>query len=251
MTESLSPSADGGIRGRALLSPVFLIAAGVFVVAGFGLEPVLQRLEARYRKEPIAIRRPLAQLDAARLPSFIPTHRPPKFSGVLRDVGTDEILLKNFEFRQGQGPGRDVILFVTYYADPNDKVPHTPEVCYRQSDTIIEQFTTTTLEVPALASQHPQIQAHMLIMRQPKSTAAIVYLFAVSGEFKYDREQVRWVLGRPGLKRGYFSKIEAISPFAVGEDPSQAIERSRRMLQEALPVLVEDHYPLVTSLAQP
>jgi len=69
------------------------------------------------------------------------------------------------------------------------------------------------------------------------------YLFCASGEFCCRRDQVRWIIGRPGDRYVYFSKIEAIIAYAHERDRPYALEVCQRLLSEALPVLVAEYFP--------
>jgi hypothetical protein len=51
------------------------------------------------------------------------------------------------------------------------------------------------------------------------------------------------VVGRPGDRYVYFSKIEAIAAFTHEFERQEAIELCRDILREGLPALVADHYP--------
>jgi hypothetical protein len=134
-------------------------------------------------------------------------------------------------------------LFVTYYNDPGDKVAHTPEICARQGGAEVKGLTTTVLETPELAPKYPQLTAHLVNLEWLDHNRIIIYVFIVEGEIVYTREQVRWVIAMPGHHYTYFAKIEAVVRYPLDADPVPAIECSKKLLREALPVLIKTYLP--------
>lgn len=229
--------------GRSLLSARFLLLVIILVLAAVGLRPGMLALAKRYEKEPIAIRRPLKEFDISHLPSFRDGWKFARRKAPIEDLGTDEYVQIAFT---KENPSEDLLyamLFVTYYSDPRDKVPHTPEVCNRQAGNIVKKMTTITIDTPELAPEHPQIKANLLILQRPRDNSADIYLFCVEGEFRRSREQVRWIIGKPGNRHVYFSKIEVAAAYPTGGDPTQAIEVCKKLLREALPILLAEHFP--------
>jgi len=228
---------------RPLITPVFVVCAVILSAAAVGLRPGMAALAEHYRKQSIALRRPLQDFDPSRLPSFRASLAEPPVDSSFEEAGTDDYLVIGLEELGARGPDRAAFLFVTYYSDPDDKVPHTPEVCYRQTGVVVESMTTITIDTPDLAPDHPRINARLLILRRTRSQLALIYVFCVNGEFRCERTQVRWMAAWPGDRYVYFSKVEAITYYELGADPTPAIERSKKLLREALTVLVTDHYP--------
>ena len=159
--------------------------------------------------------------------------------------------LDGYRGRTPAGTAGHAFLFVTYYSDPEDKVPHTPEVCYRQVGTVIRDSRTVTVDTPALLPEHGNITARSLRAEQKSTNGVIVYCFCANGEFYFDRNQVRWAISWPGDRYVYFSKIEAAAPYDAGEDPGPALQRAKTLLGEALSVLLSEHYPRTADLTGP
>ncbi len=233
---------------RSLLSPVFVVSA--FIVAGMaiGLRPVVGALREHYRKESISLRRPLAEFDFFRLPSFREGKMELGFKIPYQDIGTDELMIRPVLEKGGGAGSRPTLLFVTYYSDPDDTVPHTPDVCYRQGGAVIMGLSTIKLDVPGLEGQEKQIEVRLVRARQPQTDRAIIFVFYANGRFYVDRNQVRWSITWPGYKYVYFSKIEATATFPRGSDASEAIERCKKLMSEVVPVLLAEHYPRTEDL---
>jgi len=236
---------SGRSATRELLSPVFLSGVLLLIAAAIGLRPMMSALDQHYRKKSIDLRRRLVEFDATGLPSFYLAADPVARDVPLDDVGTEDLLFIRLEDRKARSGAAEAMLFVTYYSDPDDKVPHTPEVCYRQGGAVVEEMRTITLDTPELAPEHPRIDARFLRMSQRGGAdkVIVVYVFHVNGEFRYDREQVRWLIAWPGDPYSYFSKVEAVVHYPPGADPAIAAERATRLLREALPSLLTRYYP--------
>lgn len=233
---------------RSLFSPVFILSVVVFLAAAFGLDPAADALIDYYSKESIGLRKSLDDFDAAALPSFRHLSGRGGFAPILEteELGTDDWLNLVFEEQNGQQPAddrHDVLLFVTYYSDPRDQVAHTPEVCYRQAGAVVEGITTISVETPDLAPETCEVPARRLEIEEGGHKLILVYFFCCNGKFYHDREQVRVAIGWPGDKYVYFSKVEAVTAWPAGMSRTEAMERCQRLLGEALPILVNEHFP--------
>jgi len=221
----------------------FALAAGLLVTAAVGLRPGLNALADYYGKEPIDLRRSLDQFDPSRLPSFHQGWTFKFHSASERDVGTAEYAHVSFTNQDKTREPKRAELFVTYYNNPQDKVPHTPDVCSRQSGAVVEQMYVMPIKSLQEDSKHPPIEARCIMLREKEYKMVDVYLFCVEGKFRYSRNQVRWVLGIPGNQYSYFSKIEAAAVYPLNGDPAVALETCKTILREALPILLSEFLP--------
>ena len=238
-------------RASSWASPPFVACVIILTFSAVGLRPLVGMLKDRYRKESIDIRLPLQRFDVSRLPSFRQSRDASAF--FLEEAsdearGTAEYVSLSLQEKEPADAAGHAFLFVTYYSDPKDKVPHTPEVCYRQVGTVIRDIQTVTVDTPALMPEHASIRARLLAVEQSNTNGVIAYCFCVNGEFYFDRNQVRWAISCPGDKYIYFSKIEAAAPYDAGEDPEPALQLAKKLLSEALPVLLSEHYPKTADL---
>jgi hypothetical protein len=231
---------------RRLITGQFLFSAIILVTAAVWLHPVTAKLSAKYDKKPISIRRPLKELDMSRLPTFRSGWSQNKIILQPQDIGTSEYAYISMTKKGTLYKFQETVLFVTYYSNPQDKVPHTPDVCYRQAGATVNKLSTIDINVPELAGKYPEIKCRMVIMEQKEIGIVDIYVFFVEGKFRYTREQARWIIGKPGNQYTYFSKIEAVSYFQVSQisdESGNAIERCKTLLIEALPVLLSEYYP--------
>jgi hypothetical protein len=226
---------------RSLLSARFLLATFVLVFAATGLRPGMRALAEYYEKESIAPRRPLKEFEVSSLPSFRDGW---EFTTdtISEATGTDEFVFTYLK-RNGEEP-YVANLFVTYYSEPRDKVPHSPDVCYRQGGAVIKKMTTIMVDTPQLAPEHPQTEVNMLILQMAEGHEQIVlFCFCVEGEFTCKRDAARWLIGKPGNRYTYFSKIETASSYVPGEDQTKAVDSCKKLFGEALGVLVAEYFP--------
>lgn len=232
------------IRPASIASPVYSVAVLIVVAAAVGLRSGVAALAEHYTKQTIAVRRPLADFPVFRLTAFKPmADISSDVIPLQEDLGTEEYARFVVQEKDAQGGAGAVQLFVTYYSDPRDRVPHTPEVCYRQSGAVVRSQKLVTLDTPELAPETPQIQVRQIVFQKKPLDMIVLYVFCANGEFLHDRQQVRWKSAMPGDKYIYFSKIEAIAAQMPNEDLSAPIERCKLLLRQALPVLAQEHFP--------
>ncbi|MBN2271424.1 MAG: exosortase-associated EpsI family protein [Sedimentisphaerales bacterium] len=241
----MSRSANGLRLLRSLFSAAFLLSAAVLAIAAVGLRPGVRALAERYAKEPIAVRKPLSEFDTSRLPSFAEGWTrediPPE------EIETDEFAIIRLTRRNiAQGP-KEVVLFVTYYSDPKSKVPHTPDVCYRQGGAILKEMKNITIDVPGLARGR-EVKARLLLFEQQTYNQAVIFCFFADGRFRHSREQVRWLIGMPGNRHVYFSKIETAANYPKDASPDSAVELCKTLFREAVPLLISEHFPTIEQL---
>lgn len=235
--------------GCSLLSVHFLFSALILVLAAAALRPSIAVLAKHYTKKTIPIRRSLKEFDVFRLPLFqygwVKSDILPESLGV-ESIGTNEYAIIKLTRKDPDKVPQRMVLFISYYSNPNDKVPHTPDVCYRQMGAIVKKMTTITLDTPELAPQYSQIQANLLIfqMQEPKCDQVVIYCFCVEGQIRHSREQTRWVIAKPGNRYSYFSKIEVVANYPVGGDNTQVIETCKTAFREALQILLTEYLPL-------
>ena len=180
-------TAPSGKTGRSVLPLPFLICAIILAGTALWLRQGMVKISVMMQKEPIALRKPLNQFDRSRLKSFRRPTFPSDTKLDFEAIGTKDALCEQYISVDPELGTDPVELFVTYYSDPKDKVPHTPEVCYRQVDTSVESMTSITIDTPGLAPKHPAIDVRRLVLSQQGSKAVILYLFYTNGRTYYDR----------------------------------------------------------------
>ena len=224
----------------------FVLSAVLLAAAALGLRPAMAALGRHYTKEPARVRRPLREFDISCLSSFQEGWAA-KLVETEAEIETEEYALVTLKNKYPTGGADSGYLLVTYYDNPRDKVPHSPDVCYRQAGGTVKQKTAVSLDIPGI--QGP-VKATLLVMDMKLCDRVVVYLFVVEGEFRRTRGQVRWVLGVPDNKYAYFAKIEASFACPSGADPTVAIRTAERLLGESVPILMKEYLPDAGQLAR-
>ena len=235
-------------RARRFFSPMFIVSTVLLLLATTALPIGLDALSEYYSKEPIQLRRSLDLFDTAGMPSFQLVLGEGDFVSLTKEpeIETDEWFALTFEEKAAPAHGQestDTFLFVTYYSDPRNQVAHTPEVCYRQGGATVHLITSIPVNTPDLVPSAAKIDAKLLEIEQGGKYMILLYVFYCNGRFYKDREQVRFAIGWPGDRYIYFSKIETLTGWRMGTDRQVAIDRCKRLLSEALTLLVKEHYP--------
>ena len=231
-----------------LLGNVRMISSLVILIfIATGLRPTMDALGRRFEKRSAHIRKSLDEFDTFRLPSFRDGWKHDRLDHSGDDVGTDEYVSVTFYPKSAI---KDFYshMVVTYYCDPKDKVPHTPDVCYRQMGAVVKKMMPVVVDVPELGPERSRVEATMLFLELPTVDKVVIFGFYVEGQFRKTRSQVRLAMGMPGKRRTYFSKFEANSDHEPGSSPDEAIELCKTIIREALPILVSEHFPTAEQL---
>lgn len=200
-------------------------------------------LAKHYAKEAIDLRRSLEEFRAAELPGYRRVPREIDLQTTAYDLGTEQWFMIPI-IETGAGPTEtDLIFFVTYYSDPRDQVPHTPETCYRQAGALVTSLTDVRVPTPGLGPETPAIDVRQLHLDSQGIRQVLVYTFCCNGDFYSDRQAVRWRIGLPGERYTYFSKVEAVTRVPEGVDPEAQVERITRLLVEGVTLMQRDYYP--------
>ena len=226
-------------------SRLFLVSLVLLVAAGAVVPTLVASLQERFGKLPIEIRRTLHEFDVHAMPSFQFIEGVRVIGSGPEWVGTEEMFTHAFEPREwdvagGERPG--VILFVTYYSDPNDTIPHTPEVCYRQAGGEVRRMITVPFEVPG--RDDGPFQAYALDIGVGDANYTVVYFFYHNGRIMHDRERLRFIMSMPGDRHTYFSKLESAIVRLPSLSFEDSIEPCLDLLIESLAELAGDHFPL-------
>ncbi len=225
----------------------FWIPLGLLTVSALGLRPGLDQLAKRYTKLPAELRKPLQEFDITHLPMVSPEWKVVPAPEYLGGIGTQDVALIKLQPVESKRIPSYLTLFITYYNQPGDKVPHTPDVCARQGGAILSKQERIQLHLPDSLSAQSPIPVNLLRLHETHFDSIVLFLFSVEGQFKAGRNQVRWALAKPGNRLTYFSKIEVVASFPPGDDNPQteqmALEACCQLLREALVLLLQEHFP--------
>ncbi len=224
------------------LSFNFIFSCVILVFAATGLRPMLKSLSRHYKKDTIAINRHLKLLNPASLTSIAGSWDFEQRDQSVEDIGTSEyvyVKLKNFKNNALVVGGE---FFVSYYSDPNNKVGHTPDVCYRQVGAVVEKISVVDIPVPGTSEK---IKANLIIFHWPqyRFSEVAIYNFRVEGTFKHSRHSVRMMLGKPGNRFTYFGQIKVGVYFPYKGDSVEAERQCKKIFAELACLVAEEYFP--------
>jgi hypothetical protein len=169
---------------------------------------------------------------------------------VLNALGTKmyiQWLMKDDSKGRNLKPEDYITLFVTYYTGSPDQVPHVPEECYLGGGYQKKEDRLLEVAIPALG-EGVHIPVHFLLFEREsmfkREQRVVLYTFNVNGQFKAERNDVRFILGNPLEKYAYFSKVEL--SFGLGQklpEIEDALSSGERFLRKVIPILVQEHWP--------
>ncbi len=232
---------------RGLIAPQFLVCALLLGGAAAGLTATARKLGVWFQKHPLPLKRPLSELDKEALAPYRFLRSQLIKAEMLDSLGTKEYIQWLLEDPgvPANDPRRVMVLFVTYYTGMRDPVPHVPEVCYLGGGF---KRQASRAEMVRIEELHADIALRATTFLRSgmasRQETTVIYTFNSNGSFTPDRERVRVWMSNPFEKYGYYSKVEVTCAGGDrGAGPEKAIEAAKKLLQEALPLLVRDHWP--------
>lgn len=237
---------------RSYLQPAFLICAAVLVLSRVVMpKPV--------KKVPLPLKKSLNLLNEKALAPYKVVNKTEiQNQEVLKSLGTRDYI--QWILEDTNAPVDSTVhkcqLFITYYDLP-DRVPHVPEECYTgrgnqrlTSDSVIFEININNTK--------RKIPARYLVFASTKSNYwgmdtrfPVLYLFNVNESYANSREEARFALNKNIFsKNSYFSKVEwkffnirFNKPIYPSKE--EAIGASQKLLRVILPILEEEHWPIL------
>jgi len=122
------------------LTVLFLLGAALF------LRPAVNSLSKAYQKSPAKLRKSMKEFSPLSLPNFKTGWKISYQNAQIEDLGTDQYLHILFDRINKNVEPQHMELFLTYYNNPEDKVPHTPDVCSRQAGAVTKEISSIDLK---------------------------------------------------------------------------------------------------------
>jgi hypothetical protein len=233
------------------------MCAAILLTAAVAKEAVIRVLGVQMVKQPIALQKPLEEMDAAVLMPFEVVNRSRiENRDVLGSLGTEEYLQWVLEDTEAEpaSPTRYCSLFITYYTGNPDRVPHVPDECYVGGGNQRDKGGTVSIEVPRAAGNQKLGFQYVVFRRvdpqtMREETFSVEYFFHANGEYCANRTETRLELGSNWFsKYSYFCKVEwkfygADSFGLVYPNKEQTLAASRKLMAVLLPELEKNHWP--------
>ncbi|NOT00914.1 MAG: exosortase-associated EpsI family protein [Phycisphaerales bacterium] len=232
----------------------FVAAVVLLLAVAAGVPLASRQLQLVLAKQPIELRIPLHQLDRSRLGPYVFRDQIVLDDNIVDALGTRQYIYWRLEDTsyppESPDPRRFADLSVTYYTGQPDPVPHTPDTCLLGAGYTHNDVANLTMDVPALgeARRVPiRVLTSVKSDLRDREERTIVYTFHCNGRFACTREGVRLIVNNLTDRYAYYSKVE----ISFGSDQcrpkypprEQTVEAAEKLLTQALPVLVDTHWP--------
>lgn len=254
-------------RKSPWLQTGFLVACVILAVAAVGLNAAVSTLQLHFKKQPVALAKPLSSLPS-QIGDWVQVS---KDEPLEKDVA-DALATNNYIFRDyintkvfgpdmaGQFDGkpkaeRDAMLVqlemrhpegvinlaVTYYTGLVDTVAHIPDRCYIADGYEPSEYETALWDLgPGRLGQAPGDDRRLPVrfINFEDQTAAgrvtrhVAYFFFADGHYESDPLRVRQTLQNLRYRHGFYSKVELMT---IIKDHDQAQKVMSGFLAEAIP----------------
>ena len=245
----------------------FLVAVAILGVAAVGLNAAVQSLQLHFKKQPVALRRELADIPTD-LGNWVQVSKDEPLDKEVQDaLGTTHYVIRDYvnknlissdqlkEFDgkdshgrqallaqlQGEHPEAVVELGLYYYTGLVDTVAHVPDRCY-----VADGFEPSEYETPKWdlgpnrlgkkPGDEPAIEVRYINFEDQTAagrvTRRVAYFFHTEGQFESDPLNVRKQLQDLRKRHGYYAKIE-LSMQLKDHDQCQAV--MQQFLRCAMP----------------
>jgi hypothetical protein len=234
---------------RIFRQPAFLVCCLVLGASAASLKIASNKLQWYFRKFPIALQKPLDQLDTTRIAPYRLVRAVDIQEEIIEELGTRDYLNWQIEDTSvpEKDPFRNALLFVTYYTGNPDKIPHTPDVCYVGSGGQVQQGENVKISVPNCGADNDTVPLRLLRINLPgaigRHDQIILYTFSVNGTYCATRNEVRLKQNNLYDRYVYFSKVEMTFPAAPADDAQLHRQAAQKLARVFLPVLFKDHWP--------
>lgn len=245
-----SQASAGGPFRAAFRNPWFIAVFCLMTTFTLGFEMIVQYYQINLQKKPLPLRASLEEMDKLKLRPYELLAPIQIQADVLNALGTKmyiQWMMKDGSKGDNLRPEDYITLFVTYYTGSPDQVPHVPEECYLGGGFQKKEDRLLEVPIPALG-EDVRIPIHLLLFEREslmgREQRVVLYTFNVNGEFKAERNDVRFLLGNPLEQYAYFSKVELT--FGLNQQlpkTEDAIASGERFLRKVIPILVRDHWP--------
>ncbi len=239
-------------------SPRWYLCMGILLVAAAGMQSLAAYCQWYFRKEPVPLKRPLAQLDWFKL---APRYRPHAIQPPLmkeeerQQLGTEDYVQERLvdTQRAATDPTAVANVFITYYTGQPDMVPHVPDECYLAGGfDPVKAPDTVRVPVAGVGAEGDEIPVRVLQFQSRDAgqrPTTVLYFFHVNGKYRTTRNEVRTQLAGLRERHAYYAKIEITltndSPSlqrVSSADEEQSRAALAPLLARLMPVLLKDHF---------
>ena len=253
-----------GIRLHQSQRRAMLVVVGLVVVSRVGMSFAMDALNIHLKKEPVAIRRGLADVPRI-LGQWEAVGDDQRLSEeFIEELGTDQFLTRSYEHTDG----RFLQLHLAYYTGMIDAVPHVPDRClvatggfdleqlpenlplnikqptWNKIDDFwfevgIEDPLTGRVADVFIPTDDLSLRTSSFIRSdQPGTVLWGGYFFVANGKFAATPESVKRLAFDPSQKMAYYCKVQLVTQLKRRQDRSEFVDASREFLELLMPYLM-------------
>ncbi len=242
------------------MRPPFLIAAGILLLSGIGLQWVIHSFQVFLSKEAIELRRPLYLMPENVGPYILENQEPDLTPEIEAVLGAKAYITREYRDTrlEPQAPGALVRLHVAYWTGTPDTVIHVPEVCYvgggaqgRQFENLFRELDSELIvedenggytarndngENINIPDRKVPLRVFHFVPKGGDKQHTVAYFFTANGSFMGTTERVRTLVFDVRDKYAYWCKVEVL-PMEI-HDREQAVAKVVDFLSYALPEIM-------------
>ena len=251
------PRANSGTAIGFRASGRFYLTVGVLLLAAVTMQSLAVALGTYFAKLPLELKKPLYQLDPAKLGPEYGLHReqPEKMQDdLIENLGTKEILNWNL-VDNTKSPSDDTYsprVFITYHTGKPDMVPHNPRECMVAGGFSLVSDSTIQVPVTRPDGSAVDIPIALLIFEAPSrgisggvTRLPVLFFFEANGKFVTERSDVRIATQNLWDRYSYYAKLEihfSDEQFRRMATPEEAQAAIGPLLNKLMPILWTDHF---------
>ncbi len=223
-------------------SRVYYILAVVLLA---GSAAAMQVIDFQVIKKPLPLQKPLIDFDRDSLKPLVRVDANILSKDVVAELGTEEYIEWSLsDPRVKDSSKAKVSLFLTYYTNVQDQVPHVPEECYYQGGMIKTDDEAQSWTLSALPGEEIAVRRLGFARRdRPDANSLVYYTINVNGMFFADRQDARFKLKSFNETHLYYSKVEIAFQGYSKDDLEVLDERARELMDITVKELFDEHWP--------
>jgi len=223
-------------------SPVYYVLA-ILVLVGSAV--AMEIVDFQVIKKPLPLRKPLIDFDRTALEPLVRVDANILPKDVVEALGTEEYIewsLKDPRVSEADTPR--VSLFLTYYTNVQDQVPHVPEECYYQGGLIKTGDETQAWSLDALPGEEMAVRRlEFTNPDQPDANSLVYYTINVNGLFFAGRQGARLKMKSFNETHLYYSKVEIAFHGYTQDEVKRLEERAQELMDISVAELFAEHWP--------
>lgn len=195
-------------------------------------------------KSGLPIRKPLVDMPVSVLGHYELLASRRLSSDILSELGTDEYIEWTLRDKRIADKNDALVnLFITYYTNVQDQVPHVPEECNPQAGLVPSGDDTIDIRIDSLDEDISVRRLGFLPKKEIRVKNIVYYTINVNGAFHSGRQGARLEMADPLDTHLYYSKIEIMFSGRTRNDDPELDRRAAELMNMTIDALFKDYWP--------